>query len=166
MFRMSSNNIIDIDLARIGGDAKFIVLHDGKKICDAYFISKAPIRGFEKLMVGKNPVFAVEASMRICGICHSAHGIASAEAIEDAVGIVPPPNGIILREIIGLLNRLQSHFIHMVFVVRDLFTESVANDLLLRGIMLLRDVSEILTRFGGAPTHPPNIVIGLSLIHI
>ncbi len=157
---MGNRQIKGIQLERIGGDADFIVLHKDGVIRDAYFVSRAPIRGFEKLMIGKNPIFAVEASMRICGICHSAHGIAAAEAIEDALGIAPPPNGIMLREMIGLLNRIQSHLVHLIFIVRDLLKEKLVWDVTLEGIRLLGDVSLLLSRFGGAPTHPPYIVIG------
>jgi len=148
------------DLARIGGEARFLVYHDGRKVIDSFFISRAPIRGFEKLMVGKNPIFAIEAAMRICGICHAAHGIAAVEAIENSVGIAPPPNGIYLREIIGLLNRIQSHIVHMIFITRDLLRENMAEQMIRREIKLLVDVSNLLTRFGGAPTHPPYIVLG------
>lgn len=157
---MSGQQYKQIELMRIGGEAQFLVYHKDGRIDKAYFISRAPIRGFEKIMIGKNPVFAVEASMRICGICHAAHGIAAAEAIEDAVGIIPPPNGIILREIIGLLNRIQSHLVHLVFIVRDLVVEKVAWDLMMRTIKALSNISLLLSRFGGAPTHPPYIVIG------
>jgi len=83
----------NIDLQRIGGEAELIVYDDGGVVRQAYFITIAPVRGFEKIVKGKNPVFAVNAVMRICGICHAAHGIASAEAIEDAMGVSPPANG-------------------------------------------------------------------------
>ncbi|MEX0568682.1 MAG: nickel-dependent hydrogenase large subunit [Candidatus Njordarchaeota archaeon] len=149
-----------LDLLRIGGDAEFIVKHDGEKILDAYFVSRAPIRGFEKIMIGKNPVFAVEISMRICGICHAAHGIAAVEAIEDAVGIMPPPNGIVLREIIGLVNRVQSHMIHLILITPDIVKREVAREFIIEEMKMLSVISDILTKLGGAPTHPPNIVIG------
>ena len=145
---------------RICGEAKYVVIHDGKKVIDAFFISRSPLRGFEKLVTGKSPIFALEAVMRICGICHSAHGIAAAEAFEDALGIAPPANGRILREVIGLINRVQSHLLHLALVLPDLVKESVAGKVMIKVLGMLNTISEVLTRVGGAPTHPPYIVIG------
>jgi len=127
---------------------------------DSYFITRAPVRGFETLVRGKSPVFVTEAAMRICGICHAAHGIASAEAIEDAIGVAPPANGRLLREVIGLLNRVQSHLLHLVLVVPDIVREQFASSLVLDVIKLLNMVNDVMARIGGAPTHPPNIVVG------
>ncbi len=86
-----------IDLQRVGGEAELLAYDVGGIVEKAYFITTAPVRGFERIVKGKNPVFAVNAVMRICGICHAAHGIASAEAIEDAMGVSPPANGRYLR---------------------------------------------------------------------
>lgn len=157
---MTSSTRVLRDLYRICGEAQFLILHDGKRVLNGYFISLAPVRGFEKLVVGKNPVFVIEAVMRICGVCHAAHGINAAEAIENALGIFPPPNGLILREIVGLLNRIQSHILHLVLFIPDFVREGLRSDCIKRSVELLNISSNLLTKFGGAPTHPPNIVIG------
>ena len=64
-------------LVRIAGDAKLVVYHDGKNVIRAYFLATAPVRGFERLVIGKHPFFLIEAVMRICGVCHTAHAICS-----------------------------------------------------------------------------------------
>lgn len=152
--------LIAFELARIGGEAEYIVLVDSERIMDAYFISRAPVRGFERIVRGKNPLFVVEAVMRICGLCHSAHGIAAVEALEDALGISPPANGRLLREVIGLLNRVQSHLIHLIFFTPDIVCKEYLEDLLIQEIKLLNNINDVITHIGGAPTHPPYIVIG------
>ncbi len=147
-------------LARIAGEAVLLTYHDGGGVVErAYFISKAPVRGFERLVKGKNPLFVVEAVKRICGFCNSAHGIASAEAFENALGIYPPKDGLLLREVIGLLNRVQSHIAHLILVTPD-FLGDVVSNLILDAVKCLEKVNSALARIGGAPTHPPNIVIG------
>ncbi len=157
---MSHNTYKIRDLFRIGGEAEFLVLHKDGIIVDSYFIARAPVRGFEKMLIGKNPIFAIEAAMRICGICHSAHGINAAEAIENALGIFPPLNGVILREIVGLLNRIQSHILHLALITPDLVKPELKMDAIRREVDLLGMISNVLAKFGGAPSHPPNIVIG------
>ncbi len=151
---------IDRELDRIGGEAKLVIVHDDERVVDAYFLTLAPVRGFEKLVLGKNPIFVVEAVMRICGICHAAHAIAAAEAFEDALGIMPPANGRILREAIGLINRVQSHLFHLVLLLPDILVENEVRTYVVETIKLLNLVNEIMMRIGGAPTHPPNVAIG------
>ncbi len=148
-------------LDRIGGEAEFLIYHDNEKVVDAYFISTAPIRGFEKLVLGKSPLFVIEAVMRICGICHASHGIAAAEAIEDAIGIMPPTNGRVLREAVGLVNRVQSHLLHLTLLVPDIVTSKEnKHHLLIDTIRIINKVNELMTKLGGSPTHPPHITVG------
>ena len=146
------------ELERIGGEAEFLVLAKEGTVKDAYFISTAPVRGFERLLKGKSPIFALQAVMRICGICFSAHGIASVEAIEEAIGILPPPNGRNAREALGLLNRIQSHLLHLMLLTPDLVEDG--GRIMYGEIELLNKISNLLQKLGGAPTHPPFLVIG------
>ena len=46
-------------------------------------------RGFEKMLNGRNPFDAVYFTQRLCGICSTAHSMASTLALEDAMGVVP-----------------------------------------------------------------------------
>ena len=155
-----SERVISTELSRIGGEAEYIVYSRDGIIVDAYFVSRAPVRGFETIVKGKNPLFVIEAVMRICGICHAAHGIAAAEAIEDAIGIAVPANGRLLREAIGLLNRIQSHLTHLILVTPDIIGKQFLGETIVSEIKLLNQVNELLTKLGGSPTHPPYITIG------
>ncbi len=149
------------ELVRIAGEAILITYCGQEGVVErAYFIPRAPIRGFERLVKGKNPLFVIEAVKRICGFCHSAHGIAAAEAFEDAFGIYPPKDGLVLREIIGLLNRVQSHLAHLILIAPDFVRAEELNRLFIDALKVLEKVNSALARIGGAPTHPPNIVIG------
>ncbi len=152
--------VTKIDLQRIGGEAEFLVYEKNGIVEKAYFITTAPVRGFERIVKGKNPVFAVNAVMRICGICHAAHGIASAEALEDAMGVSPPANGRYLRETIGLLNKIQSHLMHLVMMIPDLVQEPERMKYIVATLNMLNKTNDVLSKLGGSPTHPPYIVIG------
>ncbi len=98
--------------------------------------------------------------MRICGICHVAHGLVAVSAIENALGVIPPLNGRVLRELLGLINRLQSHVLHLILVTPDVLQREYVNSALMKELNLLNKISKLLSVLGGAPTHPPNIVIG------
>jgi len=152
--------VLSRDLERIGGEAKIVAYHDGERVVDAFFVTTAPVRGFEKLVLGKSPLFVIEAVMRICGICHAAHAIAAVEAFEDALGIAPPANGRILREAIGLINRVQSHILHLMLMLPDLVPREHLKKAVIDVVGLLNRVNDVMMRIGGAPTHPPNIAIG------
>ncbi len=154
------DNVVKRPLYRIAGEAEFIVVNDNGRIARAYFVSTAPVRGFEKLVVGKNPLFVIEAVMRICGLCHAAHAIASAEAFEHALGIMPPRDGLILREMIGLANRIQSHIYHLALILKDTVKAKYYSEMLFKTLNVGEQASQILSRLGGTSTHPKNIAIG------
>lgn len=69
-------------------------------------------RGFEKMLVGRPPLDAVYFTERICGICSTAHSIASTMALENALGIVPSEQGRYLRDFVHGCEFLQNHIRH------------------------------------------------------
>lgn len=69
-------------------------------------------RGFERMLIGRDPYDATHLTQRICGVCPISHGMASSMAIEAAYAKTPPNNGIILRNLILGSNYIQSHILH------------------------------------------------------
>jgi Ni,Fe-hydrogenase I large subunit len=69
-------------------------------------------RGFEQILLGRNPFDAVQISQRICGVCPISHGIESSRCVENACGVVPNKNGRLLRNLALASNFLQSHILH------------------------------------------------------
>lgn len=69
-------------------------------------------RGFESILVGRDPGDAQHITQRICGVCPISHGIASSLAQEQAYGIAPTRNGRVLRNLLLAANTIQSHVIH------------------------------------------------------
>ncbi len=69
-------------------------------------------RGFEKMLAGRNPFDAVYFTQRICGICSTAHSMASTLALEAAMGVVPTEQGRYLRDILHGCEFLQNHIRH------------------------------------------------------
>jgi Ni,Fe-hydrogenase I large subunit len=69
-------------------------------------------RGFEQILIGRNPFDAVQIAQRICGVCPISHGIESSRCVENACGVVPNKNGRLLRNLALASNYLQSHILH------------------------------------------------------
>ncbi len=54
-------------------------------------------RGYEVILMGRDPRDAIFVSSRACGVCGGVHAHCSAYAIEMAMGLVPPPMGTVVR---------------------------------------------------------------------
>lgn len=120
----------------------------------------SPVRGFETLGKGRGFTFAVPAVMRICGVCHAVQGAAVCEAIEGALGIRPPREGLLLREACVLANRLQSHLLQLFLVLPDLLPEGAVEGLQREALVGLDRASKLLQILGGTATHPSRIAVG------
>jgi len=69
-------------------------------------------RGFEQILVGRDPLDAVQITQRFCGVCPTAHAVTSSQCLDNALGIMPPDNGRIIRNLIQGANYIQSHILH------------------------------------------------------
>jgi len=69
-------------------------------------------RGFEQILVGRDPLDAVQLTQRFCGVCPTAHAVASSQCLDNAMGIMPPDNGRTIRNLIQGANYIQSHILH------------------------------------------------------
>jgi hydrogenase large subunit len=69
-------------------------------------------RGFEQILQGRDPRDAAYLTERICGICSSAHAVAAANAIEDALKIEIPRNAKLIRNLSFGADLLQNHVRH------------------------------------------------------
>ncbi len=62
--------------------------------------SQAPLfRGYEVILMGRDPRDATYISSRACGVCGGVHAHASAYATEMALGLAPPPMGTVVRNL-------------------------------------------------------------------
>jgi hydrogenase large subunit len=98
-------------MTRIEGHLKIEAMVENKKVVDAK-TSGMLYRGFEQILVNRNPLDAIQITQRFCGVCPTPHAIASAQALENAFGVMPPPNGRIIRNIMQGANYIQSHVLH------------------------------------------------------
>ncbi|MYL35824.1 Ni/Fe hydrogenase [Pontibacillus yanchengensis] len=106
-----SKKIVINPLTRISGFMEIDVTVEGNRVVDAQTKGNL-FRGFEQMLVGRNPFDAVYFTQRICGICSAAHSMASSLALEDALDIEPLEQGRYLRDIIHCCEFLQNHIRH------------------------------------------------------
>ncbi len=69
-------------------------------------------RGLELIMHDRDPRDAWAYIQRICGVCTTAHALASVRAVEDALGIKIPKNGNYIRNIMAASLTVQDHIVH------------------------------------------------------
>ena len=119
-------------------------------------------RFFEGLVINKNIEDIQEIVSRICGICSSAHSVASIQAIETALNIKPDEKQKIIRELLMMGERIRSHTTHLYFLsLPDYFNadsalalgkehQSKIND----ALTLITLGNKIVEIFGGREMHP------------
>ncbi len=69
-------------------------------------------RGLELVMKDRDPRDAWAYIQRICGVCTTAHALASVRAVEDALGIRIPKNANYIRNIMAATLTVQDHIVH------------------------------------------------------
>ncbi len=100
---------IKIDpITRIEGHLGIKVMVDNGKVVDAYS-EGTMFRGFENIMVGRDPRDAPLLTQRICGVCHQSHRIAGTRALEDAAKIKVTDAARVTRNLIEAITTLYSH---------------------------------------------------------
>ena len=98
-------------LTRIEGHLSVEATVEDGAVVEAHS-SATLFRGFEQILVGRDPLDAVQITQRFCGVCPTAHAVASSQCLENAFGIMPPDNGRIIRNLIQGANYIQSHILH------------------------------------------------------
>ncbi|MFH0880453.1 MAG: nickel-dependent hydrogenase large subunit [Lentisphaerota bacterium] len=97
-------------------------------------------RGFEKILVGRDPLDAQQIVQRICGVCSIEHGIASCRAQEMAYGIKIRGNGRRLQNLMLAAEYAHSHLLHFYHLSAVDFVDITAilkytgNDRTLKGV--------------------------------
>lgn len=99
-------------ITRIEGHLRVeIEVNPDGKVTDA-ISSGTAWRGLELVMKDRDPRDAWAYIQRICGVCTTAHALASVRAVEDALGISIPNNANYIRNIMAATLTVQDHIIH------------------------------------------------------
>ncbi len=82
-------------------------------------------RGYEVILRGRDPRDAAFISSRACGVCGGVHSTCSALAIEMALGIKPPPLGIVIRNMLLSCEYLYDNPLHLFVLSGPDYSESL-----------------------------------------
>lgn len=168
-------------VTRISGFMEIETYVENKIVVDAR-TEGLLFRGFEMMLKGRPPMDAVYFTERICGICSTAHSMASTLALEQAFGIIPSQQGRYLRDIIHGCEFLQNHIRHFYqytipdFILlpgysplfeangRDFRLPKDKNDLVAQhyfdSLALSRSAHKMLAILGGKAPHNHGVFIG------
>jgi len=99
-------------ITRIEGHLRVEIEVDASgKVTDAVSSGTA-WRGLELIMKDRDPRDAWAYIQRVCGVCTTAHALASVRAVEDALGIAIPRNANYIRNIMAATLTVQDHLVH------------------------------------------------------
>lgn len=166
---------ITIDpITRLEGHGKIdILLNDEGDVDKTYFIVPE-LRGFEKFLEGRPAEEAPQITSRICGVCPSAHHMASAKALDELYKVPPPRPAKVIRELYYNLFMFEDHLLHFFFLGGPDFIlgpsapaasrnilgviDKVGVDIGKKVIDIRKRCRDFMTEIGGKVIHP---VLGL-----
>ncbi|MHB0936093.1 MAG: Ni/Fe hydrogenase subunit alpha [Armatimonadota bacterium] len=103
-------------ITRLEGHGKIdIFLNDEGNVDRAYF-QVPELRGFEKFAEGRPAEDMPQITSRICGVCPTAHHMASAKAVDDLFSVEPTSAGRKIREMIYSAFFVEDHALHFFFL--------------------------------------------------
>jgi len=152
-------------IARVEGHGNLKIDFQKNK---AQIIVEESERLFEELVVGYPYQRAPFITARICGICPTAHYLASIKAIEAAFEIKPSETVKRLRELLLTGQMVQSHSLHLFFLVLPDYTKSrTVKELAQKypaefhlGLNLKKVSDKIVKLLGGRAIHPLTPEVG------
>lgn len=166
---------ITIDpITRLEGHGKIeIFLDESGNVKNAY-LQIPELRGFERFCVGRPAEEMPRITQRICGVCPTAHHMASTKALDDLWKVDPPVSAKKIRELFYSIFMLEDHTLHFYylggpdFVVGPKAPKAERNILGVlakvgleiggKVIKIRRELRELMTMIGGKAVHP---VLGL-----
>src|SRR3989338_7571520 len=122
------NDNFDINLSEISkveGAASLEIKIRNKKIEDLKFFISEWKRFYTQAVQSKPAIAVPQLVARICGTCSNAHLLCSIKAIENAFGISPSEQTMLLRKLLYFGLIIRDHALHLyIFSLPDLFNKN------------------------------------------
>jgi len=151
-------------VARVEGHGNIVIdVKNGELKKVELQIVESP-RFFEAMLKGRRFPEAPQITCRICGICAVGHTLASLRALEDALGIEPSEQTVLLRKVALEAEMLQSHVLHYYFLVAPDFLNapnvfSLDPNIIRRALRMKKLADDIITAVAGRHPHPISMVV-------
>ena len=170
-----AQQIIVNPVTRIEGHAKVVLdLDDGGNVARGH-LQVLELRGFEKLLEGMELLKMPQITARLCGVCPAAHHLAAVTAIEAGLGIQPPDEARLLRELLYAGHMLHSHALSCFVLAgpdlllgidaapatRNIFELIRLDPDTAKKALRLRSIGQrIVETIGGRGVHPVTVIAG------
>ncbi|KQC12675.1 MAG: F420-nonreducing hydrogenase [Desulfuromonas sp. SDB] len=112
---MSERIVID-PITRLEGHGKIDIILDKKGNVDQAYFQVPELRGFEKFCEGRLAEELPRITPKICGVCPTAHHMASAKALDDLYKVEPPPTAKLIREMVNSAFVFEDHILHFFYL--------------------------------------------------
>ncbi len=157
-------------ITRLEGHGKIeIFLNDAGNVERAFF-QVVELRGFEKFCEGRLAEEMPKITTMICGVCPTAHHMASTKTLDDLFDVEPPIAAKKLRELMYCTFMVEDHLLHFFFLGGPDFIVGPQAEAPMRNILgviskvglenatrlisVRKQCREIIALIGGKPIHP------------
>ena len=103
-------------ITRLEGHGKIEIFLNDKGNCERACLQIPELRGFEQFSVGRPAEEMPRITTMICGVCPTAHHMASARALDDLFKVEPPPAAKKIRELMYNAFVAEDHILHFYFL--------------------------------------------------
>ncbi|MBN1868136.1 Ni/Fe hydrogenase subunit alpha [Candidatus Sumerlaeota bacterium] len=157
-------------ITRLEGHGKIDIFMDDKGDVEKAYFQIPELRGFEVFSLGRPAEDMPQITSRICGVCPTAHHMASTKALDMLYSVEPTSAAKKLRELIYNVFMLEDHALHVYilggpdFIVgpdapaamRNVLgvVEKVGEEVGLKVIGMRRRLREFIAYLGGKAIHP------------
>jgi F420-non-reducing hydrogenase large subunit len=111
-----SKHITVNPITRLEGHGKIEIFLNEAGDVDRAFFQVPELRGFETFCLGRPAEEMARITPRICGVCPTAHHMASTKCLDDLWKVDPPPAAKKLRELANSAFMVEDHYIHFFFL--------------------------------------------------
>jgi len=108
---------ITIDpITRLEGHGKIEIFLNDEGNCEKAYLQVPELRGFEKFTEGRPAEEMPRITTMICGVCPTAHHMASTKALDDLWKVEPTPTAKKIRKLMYNAFQAEDHILHFFFL--------------------------------------------------
>jgi F420-non-reducing hydrogenase large subunit len=157
-------------ITRLEGHGRIEVFLDAQGDVERAYFQVPELRGFEKFAQGRPAEDMPQITSRICGVCPTAHHMASTKALDALYQVTPPPAARKIRELVYSTFYVEDHALHFYFLGGPDFVvgpqappaernvlgviAKVGAETGLKVIAMRRKLRELMTLAAGKAAHP------------
>jgi F420-non-reducing hydrogenase large subunit len=157
-------------ITRLEGHGKIVIVLDDAGNCVKAYLQVPELRGFEKFAVGRHAEDMPQITPRICGVCPTAHHMASTKALDDLYKVEPPEPAKKIREMFYNIFMVEDHALHFYILAGPDFIvgprapkeernvvgviKKVGTEVGLRIIQMRKKLRKLMEMIGGKAIHP------------